>query len=146
MPEETWVGFARSPKPNLSLQKCSVAETLETDLPVEVVFQKTSSAEGLSSWLTAVSSSDVRTSGKINFASNENQSLKAVFSLVEIGRKVVINSERFGEISISLKKQKASTAVEISFTKMVSEEFLDSSRAEFLSALQRLKQELRTAQ
>lgn len=146
MPEETWVGFARSPKPDLSLQKCSVAEALETDLPVEVVFQKLSSAQGLSSWLTAVSSSDVRTSGKITFASNEDQPSKMVFSLVEIGRKVVINSERFGEISFSLKKQKASTAVEISFTKMVSEEFFDSSREEFSGAIHRLKQELRTAQ
>lgn len=146
MPDETWVGFARSPKPDPSLQKCSVAQTLETDLPVEVVFQKLSSAKGLSGWLTSVSFSDVRTSGKISFDSNEDQPSKAVFSLVELGRKVVINSERFGEVSMSLKRQNALTAVEVSFTKMVSEDSLDSSKEEFLSALQRLALELRTAQ
>jgi hypothetical protein len=142
MADENWVGFARSPKPDLSLQRCHVAETLETELAREIVFQKVTSAEGLSSWLNEVSSADAHTSGKITFVSQAEQTTKSVFSLVDLGRKVVINSEVFGEISLALKSRKQATSLEVSFTKMVSAEQFEGTRNSFLKHIDRLAAEL----
>lgn len=142
MAEDNWVGFARSPKPDLSLRRCQVSETLESNSTREFVFQKLTSAAGLSTWLTETDSADVRTSGKISFASQTEQMSKSVFSLVDLGRKVVINSEEFGEISMLLDKKNQATSLEISFTKMVAAEHFDHTRKMFLSHIDRLAGEL----
>jgi hypothetical protein len=145
MADENWVGFARSPKPDLSLQRCHVAETLETQLAREIVFQKVTSPEGLSSWLNEVASADAHTSGKIIFVSQAEQTTKSVFSLVDLGRKVVINSEEFGEVSLVLKTRNRATLLEVSFTKMVSNEHFERTRSSFLQHIDRLAAELGVA-
>ena len=122
MANDNWVGFAKSPKPDPNLSRLRVEASFEFSLAVEQVFQIVSSASGLSSWLHKTEKTEVRTSGKIKFLDVAEEFDRAVFSLVDIGRRVVINSELFGETEVSFDKKQQ--RLEVSFTKMV----LDSDR------------------
>jgi hypothetical protein len=119
---DNWVGFAKSPKPDPNLSRLRVEASFEFSLAVEQVFQIVTSASGLSSWLHKTEKTEVRTSGKIKFLDVAEEFDRAVFSLVDIGRRVVINSELFGETEVSFDKKQQ--RLEVSFTKMV----LDSDR------------------
>jgi hypothetical protein len=122
MANDNWVGFAKSPKPDPNLSRLRVEASFEFSLAVEQVFQIVTSASGLSSWLHKTEKTEVRTSGKIKFLDVAEEFDRAVFSLVDIGRRVVINSELFGETEVSFDKKQQ--RLEVSFTKMV----LDSDR------------------
>jgi uncharacterized protein YabN with tetrapyrrole methylase and pyrophosphatase domain len=122
MANDNWVGFAKSPKPDPNLSRLRVEASFEFSLAVEQVFQIVTSASGLSSWLHKTEKTEVRTSGKIKFLDLAEEFDRAVFSLVDIGRRVVINSELFGETEVSFDKKQQ--RLEVSFTKMV----LDSDR------------------
>lgn len=117
MANDNWVGFAKSPKPDPNLSRLRVEESFEFLLPAEQVFQIVTSAQGLSSWLHKTEKTEVRTSGKIKFLDVAEEFERAVFSLVDIGRRVVINSEIFGEIEITFDKRQQ--RLEVTFTKMV---------------------------
>jgi uncharacterized protein YabN with tetrapyrrole methylase and pyrophosphatase domain len=119
---DNWVGFAKSPKPDPNLSRLRVEASFEFSLAVEQVFQIVTSASGLSSWLHKTEKTEVRTSGKIKFLDVAEEFDRAVFSLVDIGRRVAINSELFGETEVSFDKKQQ--RLEVSFTKMV----LDSDR------------------
>jgi hypothetical protein len=100
MANENWVGFAKSPKPDPDLTKLVVSAKVEFDAAASSVFNLVTSADGLSSWLHKVEKTEIRTSGKIKFADVAEDLELAVFSLVEIGRKVVINSVLFCLINL----------------------------------------------
>lgn len=117
MANDNWVGFAKSPKPDPNLSRLQVEGSFEFLLTPEQVFQIVTSAQGLSSWLQKTEKADVRTSGKIKFLDVAEEFDRAVFSLVDIGRRVVINSEIFGEIDLSFDKKQQ--RLEVTFTKMV---------------------------
>ena len=133
MSSDNWVGFAKSPKPDPNLSRLRIEDRFELGLPAEKVFQLVTSAQGLSSWLQKTEKSEVRTSGKIKFTDVAEDFEKAVFSLVDIGRRVVINSELFGEIEIVFEKKQ--THLSVAFTKMVSETEVDDSAKKFRSCL-----------
>lgn len=118
MASESWVGFARSPKPNKDLVRASFEKSISSRLELVEVFNAVTTAEGLSSWLTKTLKSEVRTSGKIQFDDEGDFGL-AVFSSVELGKHAVVNSEHFGEIRLSFKANKNETTVTISFSKML---------------------------
>jgi cystathionine beta-lyase/cystathionine gamma-synthase len=122
MANDNWVGFAKSPKPDPNLSRLRVEASFEFSLAAEQAFQIVTSASGLSSWLHKTEKTEVRTSGKIKFLDVAEEFERAVFSLVDIGRRVVINSEIFGETEVSFDKKQQ--RLEVSFTKMV----LDSDR------------------
>ena len=117
MANENWVGFAKSPKPDPNKSRLVVSQKISFEASVERVFGLVTSAKGLSTWLHKVEASEVRTSGKIKFADVAEDLQVAVFSLVEIGRKVVMNSELYGELAVVFDKR--DSRLEISFTKMV---------------------------
>lgn len=117
MANDNWVGFAKSPKPDPNLSRLRVESSFDFSLAAEQVFQIVTSASGLSSWLHKTEKTEVRTSGKIKFLDVAEEFDRAVFSLVDIGRRVVINSEIFGEIEISFDKKQQ--RLEVTFTKMV---------------------------
>jgi uncharacterized protein YndB with AHSA1/START domain len=137
VPNENWVGFAKSPKPDPNLSKLSLGASIEFAAPVQKVFDLVTSAAGLSSWLHKIEKTEVQTSGKIKLADVAEELQLAVFSLVEIGRRVVINSEIFGEISFTFDKRKP--VFEISFTKMVASEVRDTEQAKFDLLISNLK-------
>lgn len=137
MPNENWVGFAKSPKPDPNLTKLNLSASIDFAAPVEKVFALVTSAAGLSSWLHKIEKTEVQTSGKIKFADVTEELQLAVFSLVEIGRRVVINSELFGEISFTFEKRKPT--LEASFTKMVGAEVRDVEQAKFESLISNLR-------
>lgn len=137
MPNENWVGFAKSPKPDPHLTKLNLSASIDFAAPVEKVFALVTSAAGLSSWLHKIEKTEVQTSGKIKFADVTEELQLAVFSLVEIGRRVVINSELFGEISFTFEKRKPT--LEASFTKMVGAEVRDVEQAKFESLISNLR-------
>lgn len=118
MASESWVGFARSPKPNKDLVRASFEKSISSNLSLVEVFNLVTSAEGLSSWLNKTSKAEVRTSGKIHFAGDGDFGL-AIYSSVELGKHAVINSENFGEIGFDFKSSKVDTTVTISFSKML---------------------------
>lgn len=78
-------------------------------------------------WLAKTSKAEVRTSGKIQFAGEDDFGL-AVYSSVELGKHAVINSEHFGEIDFDFKSTKSETTLALSFGKMV----LPSEKESFL--------------
>lgn len=117
MANDNWVGFAKSPKPDPNLSRLRVESSFDFSLAAEQVFQIVTSASGLSSWLHKTEKTEVRTSGKIKFLDVAEEFDRAVFSLVDIGRRVVINSEIFGEIDLSFDKKQQ--RLEVTFTKMV---------------------------
>jgi len=137
MPNENWVGFAKSPKPNPDLSPLHVASTVEFLASVDKVFKLVTSVEGLSSWLHKIEKSEVRTSGKIQFADVAEEFQSAVFSHVELGRRVVINSEMFGEISIAFEKR--TPEMSISFTKLVSAENREQEQKLFDGLISKLR-------
>jgi hypothetical protein len=137
VPNENWVGFAKSPKPDPNLTKLNLSASIDFAAPVEKVFALVTSAAGLSSWLHKIEKSEVKTSGKIKLADVAEELQLAVFSLVEIGRRVVINSELFGEISFTFEKRKPT--LEASFTKMVGAEVRDVEKAKFESLISNLR-------
>lgn len=137
MPNENWVGFAKSPKPDPNQSPLTIAATVEFDAQPERVFGLVTSAEGLSSWLHAVEKTEVQTSGKIKFANVAEDLELGVFSLVEIGRKLVLNSELFGEVKIVFEKRKPEFS--ISFTKLVTESQRDSEHRMFEAKISSLK-------
>lgn len=118
MANESWVGFARSPKPNKDLVRASFEKSISSNLSIVEVFTLATSAEGLSNWLSKASRAEVRTSGKIDFAGDKEFGL-AIYSSVELGKHAVINSENFGEIRFDFKPSKTDTFVAISFSKML---------------------------
>jgi hypothetical protein len=126
MANENWVGFAKSPKPDPDLTKLVVSAKVEFDGTASSVFNLVTSADGLSSWLHKVEKTEIRTSGKIKFADVAEDLELAVFSLVEIGRKVVINSVLFGELVVVFDRRGGQ--LEIGFTKMVNLDAKDSER------------------
>jgi hypothetical protein len=79
----------------------------------------------------------VRTSGKIQFADVAEELQSAVFSHVELGRRVVINSEMFGEISIVFDKRKPELS--ISSTKLVSVENREQEQKLFEGLISKLR-------
>lgn len=118
MAKDNWVGFAKSPKPDPNLSRLRVEESFVFSLAAEQVFQIVTSAQGLSSWLHKTEKTEVRTSGKIKFLDVAEEFERAVFSLVDIGRRVVINSEIYGEVEISFDKKQQ--RLDVAFTKMTS--------------------------
>ena len=145
MASESWVGFARSPKPNKDHKKASFHEEISTSISVVEVFNLATSAAGLSSWLTKTSKSDVRTSGKIVFAQEPGSDPAtglALFSAVDLGRKAVIHSEHFGEINLDFKSSKNSTVLSITFSKMLVENEIDDYLETAKSSIERLAQKL----
>lgn len=137
MPNENWVGFAKSPKPDPDLTKLVVSAEVEFSAPIASVFGLVTDAQGLSSWLHKVDKSEVRTSGKITLANVAAEFEQSVFSLVELGRKVVINSELFGELIVTFDKR--GSKLEISFTKLVSAASRVSETQNFETLLERFK-------
>ena len=138
MANDNWVGFAKSPKPDPNLSRLRVEENFEFSLAAEQVFQIVTSASGLSSWLHKTEKTEVRTSGKIKFLDVAEEFERAVFSLVDIGRRVVINSEIFGEIEISFDKKQQ--RLEVTLTKMV----LDADRQELEELFRKCLADLKT--
>lgn len=123
----------------------SLQQEISTSISLVEVFNLATSAAGLSIWLTKTTKSDVRTSGKIQFdnsANSDSASTLALFSSVELGRKAVIHSERFGEIKLDFKNSKGSTEVLITFSKMLfaseKDSYLDIAR----TCCERLAQKL----
>lgn len=140
MASDNWVGFAKSPKPDPNLSRLRVEETFEFSIAAEQVFQTVTSAIGLSAWLHKTEKTEVRTSGKIKFLDVAEEFDRAVFSLVDIGRRVVINSEIFGEIEISFVKKQP--RVSVAFTKMVLDSDRQKLEALFSNCLEQLKTEV----
>ncbi|MEN9749408.1 MAG: hypothetical protein RL149_486 [Actinomycetota bacterium] len=143
MANESWVGFAKSPKPDDSLQAVSVSREFDTTLSMVELFTLATSAEGMSGWLAKTLNSDVRTSGKVEFLI-DGESKPALFSSVDLGKLAVLNSETFGEIIFKFRQGKSLSTVSISFSKLVEpsdkEGFLDkviSSLARFAEVLVR---------
>jgi hypothetical protein len=137
---DNWVGFAKSPKPDPSLSRLRVERTIAFSVTEENVFRLVTTAAGLTSWLHKTEKTDVRTSGKIFLLDVAEEFQRAVFSLVDIGRRVVINSELFGEIEIKLDGKQSKLSV--SFTKMVGDDARAADQATFESCLERLAQQL----
>ena len=127
MADDSWVGFSRSPKPDRNLVRASFEVTLVSWMPIVEQFAFASTAAGLSAWLGPVIKANLKVAGKLEFL-GEFFGL-AVFTHVELGKRVVINSERWGEVSMTFKEKRARNELELSFTKMVSPEaksrFLD---------------------
>lgn len=140
MANDNWVGFAKSPKPDPNLSRLRVEESFDFSIAAEQVFQIVTSAHGLSAWLQNTEKTEVRTSGKIKFLDVDAEFDKAVFSLVDIGRRVVINSEVFGEIEISFDKKQQ--RLEVTFTKMVSDAERPNFEKQFHKCLDDLKSQL----
>jgi hypothetical protein len=138
MANDNWVGFAKSPKPDPNLSRLRVEASFDFLLAAEQVFQIVTSAQGLSSWLHKTEKTEVRTSGKIKFLDVTEEFERAVFSLVDIGRRVVINSEIFGEIEITFDKRQQ--RLDVTFTKMV----LDEDRQELEELFHKCLADLKT--
>ncbi len=117
MADESWVGFARSPKPDKSLVKAHFALTIETQTELPELFRTATTAAGLSLWLMPVVKADLKVAGKIEML--DDHFGRAVFTAVELGRRVVINSEQFGEIEMLFAERKSNNELKLSFTKMV---------------------------
>jgi hypothetical protein len=137
MANDNWVGFAKSPKPDPNLSRLRVEETFDYSIAPEQLFQAVTSASGLSTWLHKTEKTEVRTSGKIKFLDVAEEFERAVFSLVDLGRRVVINSEIFGEIEISFAKKQP--RVSVTFTKMVLDSDRQSLEALFCNCVEQLK-------
>ncbi len=137
MANDNWVGFAKSPKPDPNLERLRVEESFEFSLAAEQVFQIVTSAAGLSSWLQKTEKSEVRTSGKIRFLEVAEEFERAVFSLVDIGRRVVINSEVFGEVELVFEKKRSRLSA--AFTKMVLAAERQDFEQRFLNCISDLK-------
>ncbi len=137
MANDNWVGFAKSPKPDPNLERLRVEESFEFSLAGEQVFQIVTSAAGLSSWLQKTEKSEVRTSGKIRFLEVAEEFERAVFSLVDIGRRVVINSEVFGEVELVFEKKRSRLSA--AFTKMVLAAERQDFEQRFLKCISDLK-------
>ncbi len=137
MANDNWVGFAKSPKPDPNLERLRVEESFEFSLAAEQVFQIVTSAAGLSSWLQKTEKSEVRTSGKIRFLEVDEEFERAVFSLVDIGRRVVINSEVFGEVELVFEKKRSRLSA--AFTKMVLAAERQDFEQRFLKCISDLK-------
>jgi hypothetical protein len=127
---ESWVGFARSPKPDKNLVKAEFTKALTSEKSLVDLFALVTSSAGLSSWLQPTSKTDVKTAGKIHFT-DETLGL-ALFSSVDLGKRVIINSETFGEIVATFKQVNASSELGISFTKMVETD----AKADFLNLVE----------
>jgi hypothetical protein len=138
MANDNWVGFAKSPKPDPNLSRLRVEESFEFSLAEERVFQIVTSASGLSSWLHKTEKTEVRTSGKIKFLDVAEEFERAVFSLVDLGRRVVINSEIFGEVEISFDKKQQ--RLDVAFTKMT----LDTDRQKLDELFRKCLADLKT--
>jgi hypothetical protein len=137
MANDNWVGFAKSPKPDPNLSRLRVEETFDYSIAPEQLFQAVTSASGLSTWLHKTEKTEVRTSGKIKFLDVAEEFERAVFSLVDLGRRVVINSEIFGEIEISFAKKQP--RVSVAFTKMVLDSDRQNLEALFCNCVEQLK-------
>lgn len=137
MANDNWVGFAKSPKPDPNLERLRVEESFEFSLAAEQVFQIVTSAAGLSSWLQKTEKSEVCTSGKIKFLEVAEEFERAVFSLVDIGRRVVINSEVFGEVELVFEKKRSRLSA--AFTKMVLAAERQDFEQRFLKCINDLK-------
>jgi hypothetical protein len=140
MANDNWVGFAKSPKPDPSLSRLRLERAIVFSVTEENAFKLVTAAAGLTTWLHKTEKTDVRTSGKIFLADVAEKSQRAVFSLVEVGRRVVINSELFGEIEIKIDGKQSKLS--ISFTKMVGDDVRAADQAIFESCLERLALQL----
>ena len=131
MANESWVGFARSPKPDASLVAAEYEFELTCALPLVELFACSTSADGMSQWLAKSNRADVRTSGKVEFVIAGQVEL-ALFSSVELGKRAILNSEAFGEIAFDFKSQKSESELKIKFTKLVEpasrEQYLEQAR------------------
>ena len=137
MANDNWVGFAKSPKPDPNLSRLRVERTIKFSVTEENAFKLVTAAAGLTSWLHKTEKADVRTSGKIMLADVAEEFRRAVFSLVDVGRRVVINSELFGEIEIKLDGKQS--RLWVSFTKMVGDDARAADQTTFENCLERLE-------
>jgi hypothetical protein len=137
MANNDWVGFAKSPKPDPTLSRLRVERSIAFSVTEENAFKLVTAAAGLTSWLHKIEKTDVRTSGKIFLADVAEEFRRAVFSLVDVGRRVVINSELFGEIEIKLDGKQSKLSV--SFTKMVGDDARAANQTTFENCLERLE-------
>ena len=125
MSGSSWVGMSSVPKPTPG-ETISESRTFNSYCSdVETLVQLTTEA-GLSSWLDRVETFDTRRGGDIVFETGYRGS----YSMLDIPRHVVLQTERHGEISIHVHTKSKPIGIEMTITRFVpAGENVDAMRA-----------------
>jgi hypothetical protein len=92
-------GFSLAPKPLKGVKLFVIEHSLSTKLPIKQVLQRFSTPAGLSSWLGQSSDFLCHVGIKFNI-SIDGEGSKAVFTSVDIPRRIVFMVEALGEFEL----------------------------------------------
>ncbi|MDG2496668.1 MAG: hypothetical protein P8M68_00595 [Aquiluna sp.] len=111
---DSFVGFARSPKPDPN--KTLITRDIEilTQLDLAALLAPFITKDGLNSWLGEVSKFDFQTGAKLKYKV-DGEEFGASYSMITLPKRVVLVTESLGEIDIKINHKKASSLVKVGF-------------------------------
>lgn len=113
-----FVGFRPSPKSpqNLSRHVYSL-ETLTT-VPVSLLFSRLTQREGIDVVIDETVRFDARHGGKLRFLSAGEEGYGGTYSRIDVPKRVILLTEKYGEIDVRLREKGPSTLVSLRATKL----------------------------
>lgn len=125
-----WVGFQSSPR-SPEGQRIEVADSFDAAVGMPRLLELLTTAGGLSEWLGRPKKFSLRRGASLDLTLDEH-TFGASYELVDIPRRVVMVTERHGEIDIRMRDDGANTGVAVTIRRLV---LTSESEAEVRAAL-----------
>jgi hypothetical protein len=106
-----FVGFRPMLKRPGGTEAHKVSHVVEVGLPVSAMFTQLTSREGIDALLDETVRFDARQGGKLRFISAGDDGYGGTYSRIQVGRRVILLTERHGELDFRLKEKGSSTEV-----------------------------------
>lgn len=144
---ESWVGFASSPRARSGARAERIEARFTVPGDIAQYLQKFISAAGLSSWLAAPIKFDARLGAKLRFQliaqdvmqEDDDLPFGGTYTSLVVPKKIILNTERHGELAVSLREQKGSTEISIRFSSSLLPDEVTSWKRLVASAIHRLQ-------
>ena len=117
-----FVGFRPMLKRPGGTEAHKVSHVVEVALPVSAMFTQLTSREGIDALLDETVRFDARQGGKLRFISAAEDGYGGTYSRIQVGKRVILLTERHGELDFRLKEKGSSTEVTLRASRLSSPE------------------------
>ena len=106
-----FVGFRPMLKRPGGTEAHKVSHVVEVGLPVSAMFTQLTSREGIDALLDETVRFDARQGGKLRFLSAGDDGYGGTYSRIQVGKRVILLTERHGELDFRLREKGTVTEV-----------------------------------
>jgi uncharacterized protein YndB with AHSA1/START domain len=134
---ENWPGFRASPKADVNLVKSVVSKEISIKKPLADVLLFFTSSNQMGSWLSPIAKLDARAGGHVEFKAEKGFEHGGAYSTIQIPSRIVLVTEKFGEIDAKFTEDGAKSKVHFTFSKLVLPEDQDAFQKQTGEAITR---------